>query len=60
MGLISFVKLISVCYNYVRWIFAVLDGLKYASSHEWVKHEGHVATIGITHHAQVILYPDMA
>lgn len=33
--------------------FAVLDGLKYASSHEWVKHEGSVATIGITDHAQV-------
>ena len=34
--------------------FAVLDGLKYASSHEWVKHEGPVATIGITDHAQVL------
>lgn len=33
--------------------FAVLDGLKYADSHEWVKHEGSVATIGITDHAQV-------
>lgn len=33
---------------------AVVDGLKYASSHEWVKHEGPVATIGITDHAQVI------
>ena len=33
--------------------YAVLDGLKYASSHEWVKHEGPVATIGITDHAQV-------
>lgn len=33
--------------------FAVLEGLKYASSHEWVKHEGSVATIGITDHAQV-------
>ncbi|KAJ0112437.1 hypothetical protein Patl1_03458 [Pistacia atlantica] len=32
--------------------FFVLDGLKYASSHEWVKHEGSVATIGITDHAQ--------
>ncbi|PIA32701.1 hypothetical protein AQUCO_04400117v1 [Aquilegia coerulea] len=30
----------------------VLDGLKYAPSHEWVKHEGSVATIGITDHAQ--------
>lgn len=33
--------------------FAVLDGLKYASSHEWVKHDGPVATVGITDHAQV-------
>ncbi|OAY69884.1 glycine cleavage system H protein, mitochondrial [Ananas comosus] len=30
----------------------VLDGHKYTSSHEWVKHEGSVATIGITDHAQ--------
>ncbi|KAF5198545.1 Glycine cleavage system h protein [Thalictrum thalictroides] len=30
----------------------VIDGLKYAPSHEWVKHEGSVATIGITDHAQ--------
>lgn len=36
--------------------FAVLDGLKYAPSHEWVKHDGPVATIGITDHAQVILH----
>lgn len=31
-----------------------MDGLKYANSHEWVKHEGSVATIGITDHAQVL------
>ncbi|XP_078445797.1 single hybrid motif superfamily protein [Wolffia australiana] len=30
----------------------VLDGLKYSESHEWVKNEGGVATIGITDHAQ--------
>lgn len=36
-------------------VVAVLEGLKYAASHEWVKHEGSVATIGITHHAQVHL-----
>ncbi|KAK9144445.1 hypothetical protein Sjap_004348 [Stephania japonica] len=30
----------------------VLDGLKYSTSHEWVKHEGSVATVGITAHAQ--------
>nr|AFK42846.1 unknown [Lotus japonicus] len=35
-----------------RCFSSVLDGLKYASSHEWVKHEGSVATIGITDHAQ--------
>ncbi|KAL8089010.1 hypothetical protein AgCh_038676 [Apium graveolens] len=35
-----------------RCFSTVLDGLKYASSHEWVKHEGSVATIGITEHAQ--------
>ncbi|MCI2646606.1 glycine cleavage system protein H, partial [Listeria monocytogenes] len=29
-----------------------MEGLKYANSHEWVKHEGSVATIGITAHAQ--------
>lgn len=40
----------------IMWGFAVLDGLKYASSHEWVKHEGPVATIGITDHAQVIFF----
>ncbi|KAL4352065.1 hypothetical protein GQ457_06G037370 [Hibiscus cannabinus] len=35
-----------------RCFSTVLDGLKYAESHEWVKHEGSVATIGITDHAQ--------
>ncbi|KAI7738609.1 hypothetical protein M8C21_011470 [Ambrosia artemisiifolia] len=35
-----------------RCFSSVLDGLKYANSHEWVKHEGSVATIGITDHAQ--------
>ncbi|KAJ7944617.1 Glycine cleavage system H protein [Quillaja saponaria] len=35
-----------------RCFSTVLDGLKYAPSHEWVKHEGSVATIGITDHAQ--------
>jgi glycine cleavage system H lipoate-binding protein len=32
---------------------AVIDGLKYTSSHEWVKNDGAVATIGISDHAQV-------
>ncbi|KAL1829980.1 hypothetical protein DCAR_0209372 [Daucus carota subsp. sativus] len=35
-----------------RCFSSVLDGAKYATSHEWVKHEGSVATIGITDHAQ--------
>ncbi|KAF9624702.1 hypothetical protein IFM89_012995 [Coptis chinensis] len=35
-----------------RCFSTVLDGLKYAPSHEWVKHEGSVATVGITDHAQ--------
>ncbi|XP_031503257.1 glycine cleavage system H protein, mitochondrial-like [Nymphaea colorata] len=35
-----------------RYFSTVLDGLKYAESHEWVKHEGSVATVGITDHAQ--------
>ncbi|WCJ20668.1 Glycine cleavage system H protein mitochondrial [Euphorbia peplus] len=35
-----------------RCFSSVLDGLKYATSHEWVKHEGSVATVGITDHAQ--------
>uniref|UniRef100_A0A0C9RP73 Glycine cleavage system H protein n=1 Tax=Wollemia nobilis TaxID=56998 RepID=A0A0C9RP73_9CONI len=30
----------------------VIEGLKYAESHEWVKPEGEVGTVGITHHAQ--------
>ncbi|KAG5540076.1 hypothetical protein RHGRI_020342 [Rhododendron griersonianum] len=36
-----------------RCFSTVLEGLKYASSHEWVKVDGSVATIGITDHAQV-------
>lgn len=43
---------ICACTNFFL-TFAALDGLKYTSSHEWVKHEGSVATIGITDHAQV-------
>ncbi|CAF1929212.1 glycine cleavage system H protein 3, mitochondrial [Brassica napus] len=35
-----------------RCFSSVLEGLKYANSHEWVKHEGSVATIGISDHAQ--------
>ncbi|CAL9088814.1 unnamed protein product [Musa acuminata var. zebrina] len=30
----------------------VIEGLKYTGSHEWVKQEGSVATVGITDHAQ--------
>ena len=36
-----------------NFLYVVLDNLKYTSSHEWVKHEGTVATIGVTDHAQV-------
>lgn len=41
----------------------ILDDLRYADSHEWVKLEGDVATIGITDYAQHalgdIVYVDM-
>ncbi len=30
----------------------VLDGLRYTEEHEWVKIEGEVARVGLTHHAQ--------
>ncbi|KAG2375858.1 Glycine cleavage system H protein [Vigna angularis] len=51
----SFSAFISLSKYHLHTLFAsftVLDGLKYAESHEWVKHEGSVATIGITDHAQ--------
>ncbi|EYU22153.1 hypothetical protein ABFS82_09G017600 [Erythranthe guttata] len=35
-----------------RTFSTVLEGFKYATSHEWVKHDGSIATIGITDHAQ--------
>ncbi|RRT47442.1 hypothetical protein B296_00036698 [Ensete ventricosum] len=31
----------------------IIEGLKYTGSHEWVKQEGSVATVGITDHAQL-------
>lgn len=41
----------------------VPEGLKYSSTHEWVKIEGDVATIGISDHAQAelgdIVYLDL-
>lgn len=41
----------------------ILDGLRYAESHEWVKLEGDIATVGITDYAQHalgnIVYVDM-
>lgn len=41
----------------------VLDDLRYAESHEWVKLEGDIATVGITDYAQHalgnIVYVDM-
>lgn len=30
----------------------ILDGLRYAESHEWVKLDGDIATVGITDYAQ--------
>ncbi|KAJ7011221.1 glycine cleavage system H protein [Populus alba x Populus x berolinensis] len=47
---------VSPSYSLSRCFSTVLDGLKYATSHEWVKHEGSVATIGITDHAQNITW----
>ncbi|KAG6525954.1 glycine cleavage system H protein, mitochondrial-like [Zingiber officinale] len=35
-----------------RCFSSVIDGFRYSDSHEWVKHQGDVATIGITDHAQ--------
>ncbi|XP_077237130.1 glycine cleavage system H protein, mitochondrial-like [Tasmannia lanceolata] len=43
---------LSPTFSLSRYFSTVLDGLKYASSHEWVKNEGPVATIGISDHAQ--------
>ena len=41
----------------------VLDTLRYADSHEWVKLEGDIATVGISDYAQHalgnIVYVDM-
>ncbi len=41
----------------------VLDNLRYAESHEWVKVDGDIATVGITDYAQhalgSIVYVDM-
>ena len=41
----------------------ILEGLKYAESHEWVKVEGNIAVIGVTDYAQKemgdITYVDM-
>lgn len=42
----------------LRWLIdAVVDGLKYQKSHEYVKMDGDVATVGISDFAQVgLLY----
>nr|GME00025.1 glycine cleavage system H protein, mitochondrial-like [Ipomoea batatas] len=42
----------AAAFSLSRCFSSVLEGLKYAKSHEWVKSEGSVATIGITDHAQ--------
>merc|ERR1711966_98749 len=39
----------------VQMYSTVIEGLKYASSHEWAKIDGDVATVGITDHAQAEL-----
>ncbi|CAI9759492.1 unnamed protein product [Fraxinus pennsylvanica] len=39
-------------FSLLRSFSTAVEGLKYATSHEWVKHEGSVATVGITDHAQ--------
>ncbi|XP_028098845.1 glycine cleavage system H protein 3, mitochondrial-like [Camellia sinensis] len=45
---------LSPAFSLSRCLSTVLEGLKYATSHEWVKVEGPVATIGITDHAQIM------
>lgn len=41
----------------------IIDGLRYSESHEWVKVDGDIATVGITDYAQhalgSIVYVDM-
>ena len=41
----------------------VIEGLRYAETHEWVKVEGNVATVGITDYAQAklgnVVYVDL-
>ncbi|XP_009803355.1 glycine cleavage system H protein, mitochondrial [Nicotiana tabacum] len=49
---VSRTNLVAPSFSLSRCFSTVLDGLKYASSHEWVKHDGSVATVGITDHAQ--------
>ncbi|CAI9090553.1 OLC1v1025353C1 [Oldenlandia corymbosa var. corymbosa] len=39
-------------FNNTRGFATVAKNLKYADSHEWVKVDGNVATVGITDHAQ--------
>ncbi|GAB2284150.1 NADP-dependent glutamate dehydrogenase [Dionaea muscipula] len=45
-------QLIMPAFSFSRSLSSVLDGFKYATSHEWVKHDGPVAIINITDHAQ--------
>lgn len=50
-------NIVSDSYQWRWWIDAVVDGLKYQKSHEYVKMEGDVATVGISDFAQVgLLY----
>lgn len=43
------------CSRYVRYDMIVPSDRKYKSSHEWVKLDGEVATVGISDHAQSAL-----
>ncbi|RVW49947.1 Glycine cleavage system H protein, mitochondrial [Vitis vinifera] len=43
---------VSPAFSLSRCFSSVLDGLKYATSHEWGSMKAPVATIGITDHAQ--------
>ena len=49
MSSITFKKVLAISFKSYRLI---LKELKYAKSHEWVKVEGDIATIGITDYAQ--------
>ncbi|OAY71493.1 Glycine cleavage system H protein 2, mitochondrial [Ananas comosus] len=49
----SYLRISPLC----RGFSTVLQELKYADSHEWVKVDGDSATVGITDHAQINASP---